>query len=534
MDATPACRPLALPGEHANPSDTREPLPSPPVERRVPETIPPRPLDSPLIVRTRGGGGIPSRPDTFFYRGVAGGADSGTGHGENGTARSRTALLNPLLRPVWGAAAAAARLAAALAPDADAKLIRSFRARRGVLSRIRDSARTRDPDRPLIWLHAPSVGEGLQARPVLEALRAAHPTAQLAYTWFSPSAERFARGLDVDLCEVLPFDGHREAEVLLAAWRPTVLAFVKLDVWPVLAERARAAGVRTALVSATLAPTSGRQGRLARALLHDAYAGLDAVGAISADDAARLAALGVPAGRIRVTGDTRMDQVWRRAAGVGPDHPVRGLVRDRAGAAGAAAPPEDLSSHGPVLVAGSTWPADEAVLLPAAARWLQATPGARLIIAPHEPTPAHLEPIERWAAREGIPIRRLPAVEGGADAIPWSVLLVDRVGVLGDLYALGDMAFVGGGFHGAGLHSVLEPAAFGLPVLFGPRHGNAREAGELVARGGAFVVTAAREIEALLADRAGGSAAGTAARGLVREGCGATERVVRMLGELVL
>ncbi len=399
--------------------------------------------------------------------------------------------------------------------------MRSLRARRGVLDRIRESAAARDLTRPLVWLHAPSVGEGLQARPVLEALRAAYPEWQLAYTYFSPSAEAFARKLDVDLCEVLPFDGAREARVLLDAWQPDILAFVKLDVWPVLAESANARGVRTTLVSATLAPNSGRQGAWAGALLRDAYASLDAVGAISSDDAARLVSLGVRPDRVQVTGDTRMDQVWARAQAVIAGHPVRALLGDRSG---------------PVLVCGSTWPADEAVLLPAVQAWLSANPTARVIIAPHEPTASHLEPIERWADKQALHLARLSRAEA-QPAAPWRVLLVDRVGSLGELYALGTIAFVGGGFHNAGLHSVLEPAAFALPVLFGPRHTNAREAGELVATGGAFAVSSADQLRALLNDfsrnERARTTAGESAQALVRSGLGSTQRVLTLLSPLV-
>lgn len=384
----------------------------------------------------------------------------------------------------------------------------------------------RDPARPLIWLHAPSVGEGLQARPVLEALRRTHPEWQLAYSWFSPSAEAFAARLDVELRAPLPFDGRPEADAMLNAWAPDVLAFVKLDVWPVLAERAQARGVRSALISATLAPNSGRQGAFARALLGEAYAGLHAVGAISADDASRLHALGVPAARLGVTGDTRMDQVWARAHAISPTHSVWGLLPEA----------ERRAPRPPLLVAGSTWPADEAILRPALGSWLAQSPTARCIIAPHEPTPAHLAPIEQWARAEGIALQRLGAVERDA-SLKWRVLLVDRIGVLGDLYALASIAFVGGGFHDAGLHSVLEPAAFGVPVLFGPRHRNAREAGALLQSGGAVVVpdvSALRSaLDGLTQNPRRRLEAGNHARALVEAGRGGTERVVALLERLV-
>lgn len=401
--------------------------------------------------------------------------------------------------------------------------MRSLRARRDALALVRAQAARRDPTRPLVWLHAPSVGEGLQARPILEALRAAHPDWQLAYTWFSPSADTFATRLDVDLRAVLPFDGAHEADTILEVWRPDVLAFVKLDVWPVLAERAHARGIRLALLSATLAPTSGRRGAIARALLGDAYAALDAVGAIADDDAQRLHALGVARDRITVTGDTRMDQVWQRMESVRADHPVRRLR---------------VEASAPVLVAGSTWPADESVLLPAVRAWCEAHPTARLIIAPHEPTDAHLAPIEAWARDAGLPCARLGIAEAqSSPADGWRVLLVDRVGVLGDLYALADIAFVGGGFHDAGLHSVLEPAAFGVPVLFGPRHRNAREAGELAECGGATVVRTADDLrdtlDRLTIDAEARRTAGARARALVQQGLGSTLRARALVEALV-
>ncbi|HEX5725842.1 MAG TPA: hypothetical protein VFX98_10285, partial [Longimicrobiaceae bacterium] len=135
----------------------------------------------------------------------------------------------------------------------------------------------------------------------------------------------------------------------------------------------------------------------------------------------------------------------------------------------------------------------------------------------------------------GLAHARLSALDAGP--VP-EVVVVDRVGVLGDLYAVADLAYVGGGFGTKGLHSVLEPAAFGAPVLFGPRHANAREAAGLIDAGGAFEVTAESELAArlctLLSDEGERAAAGEAARGYVQAGLGAAERgaevVERLLG----
>ena len=365
-------------------------------------------------------------------------------------------------------------------------------------------------------MHAPSVGEGLQARPVLELVRQRHPEIQLAYTHFSPSAESFARSLDVDFRDYLPFDTVSNARVALDTLRPTAIVFSKLDVWPTLTAAAHSLGVRLGLVSATLASSSSRRSRLATALLRDAYATLDKVGAIDPADADRLVALGVRADAITVTGDTRYDQVWARARNVD----LEGALLRR------------LASRRLTIVAGSTWPADEAALLPAFVSARRDVSDARLIIAPHEPTAVHLEPIERWAAREGLQLRRLGEATGVTE-----VVLVDRVGVLGDLYALADVAFVGGGFHDAGLHSVLEPAAFGAPVLFGPRHAMSRDAGVLIARGGARSasdrLTLADALIKWSTDRAARATAGEHALATVRDGLGAAARSLAVVESLL-
>ena len=417
--------------------------------------------------------------------------------------------MNPALRLGYRAAGQLARGLAAVAPRGDSKVARALAARRGIRDRFAAWGRTgRDASRPLLWVHAPSVGEGLQARPVLEEFRRARPEVQLAYTHFSPSAASFAAGLDVDFRDYLPFDTVGDARAVLDALRPTALVFSKLDVWPLLVEAAAGRGVALGLISATLAGSSSRRAPVPSALLGGAYARLDAVGAIDPEDAARLVALGVRAGAVSITGDTRYDQVWARAQRADRDSPILAPLR----------------STRPTLVAGSTWPADEGPLLDAWAALRARLPEGRLVVAPHEPTADHLAPIERWASRAGMRLARL-GVEGAANA---DVVLVDRVGVLGDLYALADAAYVGGGFHAAGLHSVLEPAAFGAPVLFGPRHQASRDARLLLqAGGGATGATSAELLERLsawLSDVGARRATGARARRVVEEGLGAARR----------
>ncbi len=151
--------------------------------------------------------------------------------------------MNFLLAGAYEGAVQVARAAAAVAPPGGGKVLATFRARRGIRARYeRWSKDARNTERPLVWMHASSVGEGLQARPVLERLRSDQPHLQLAYTFFSPSAERFARSLDADFAEYLPFDSRGDARAALDALSPRVLAFSKLDVWPALVAAARKRG----------------------------------------------------------------------------------------------------------------------------------------------------------------------------------------------------------------------------------------------------------------------------------------------------
>jgi 3-deoxy-D-manno-octulosonic-acid transferase len=425
--------------------------------------------------------------------------------------------VNSLLRIPYALAGLVTEALVRVVPAGDSKFRRGLSARRDVVDRFANwAAKNRDSARPLVWFHAPSVGEGLQALPVIELLRTRRPDVQVVYTFYSPSAEHFAQTVNADYSDFLPFDTVPHAASIVAALRPDALVFSKLDVWPALTERAAAAGVPVGVISATLPESSGRRGFFGRALLGDAYRAIERVGAIDEKDAERLREQGVHADRITITGDTRYDQVWTRAM------------------KSPSALTQSLRSSRPTLVAGSTWPSDEEHLLPAWLRIREKIPDARLIIAPHEVTDAHLRSIERWASDNALRLERLDSKRtSSAD-----VILVDRYGVLGDLYALADVAYVGGGFQSAGLHSVLEPAAFGAPVLFGPRNEKSRDAARLIDVGGGAEIKGAVDLSIRLGDWLGSTtardSAGSCARTMVQHGVGAAERSYQLVTTLLL
>ncbi len=417
--------------------------------------------------------------------------------------------------------------AAPLVARFDKKVARGLDGRRGLAARLAAwAAAQRNTKRPLVWMHAPSVGEGLQAKPVLETLRAEHPDWQLAFTFFSPSAERLAKNLPVDIADYLPLDRPSEVEAVLDALQPTALVFSKLDVWPELTLAAARRQVKLGLISATVAPDSSRLRWPTRKWSAPAYRALDRVGTISEEDGERLEMLGARPETIAVTGDTRYDSVAERAARL--DRTREPLARL------ATTAPETFT-----IVAGSTWPSDEAVLLPAFADLLHQLPTARLLLAPHEPNPDHLAGIAERLRHLKLPRPvRLSQLE---HAKPGPVIVVDRVGILADLYSVGDTAFVGGGFHRAGLHSVLEPAVFGVPITFGPQWRMSRDAALLLEQGGAVALPPPGDARHPLHsqwlvwhhDPAARKSAGKAAKKTVDDGRGAAERTAALVWGLV-
>lgn len=379
----------------------------------------------------------------------------------------------------------------------------------------------RDRTRPLAWFHAPSVGEGLQAREVIEALRLLRPELQLLYTHYSPSAEQFAASLPVDHADYLPYDRPEEMRRVLEAVTPELLVFTKLDLWPELATAAAARGTAVAMIAATVTRDSGRLRWPARLATQSGYAVLQRVGAIAEDDAARLITLGVHPERVVVTGDPRVDSVCAVVDAIATDDSLT-----------------QLADPAVTLVAGSTWPRDEAILLEAFVRVRTSHPAARLLLVPHEPTEPHLRDVEAYAARLGLPTPvRLGALPDGATP---SILLGDRVGILARLYANGMLSYVGGGWGNAGIHSVLEPAAWGRPVIIGPRDRGSRDAALLHRADGLTALPAEGAVNALdllwsvhLADPNATAALGATNRAALEGERGAAGRNAELLNQVL-
>ena len=323
-----------------------------------------------------------------------------------------------------------------------------------------------------IWMHCASLGEYEQGRPVLDALRSELPDARILLTFFSPSGYLpAAKSSRADLVCYLPADAPRAATDFVALARPDVAVFVRYEFWYFFLRALRNAAVPTVLLAASFRPDQiffRAYGGMFRRMLRW-YARI-----LLADDASlRLLEQHGLAANAAVTGDTRFDR-------------VTAILQDERDIAKAA----DFSKGYITLVAGSTWPKDEAAL---AAAWPSLPADCRMIIAPHEPGATQVSAIESlFPAGQCI---RFSTYWPGSTA---RILIIDNIGMLSRLYRYGQVAYIGGGFAKSGVHNVLEPLVYGLPVVMGPHYHKFPEAVAAVEAGYAHSANDEGEVEKLL------------------------------------
>lgn len=373
-------------------------------------------------------------------------------------------------------------------------------------------------DFKIIWFHSASLGEFEQGKPLIAGLKERYgEKIKIVVSFFSPSGYEPARNYPLaDLVFYLPLDTPFQARKLIHLLQPDIWILLKYDVWPNHVWAAAELKIPIFLVSASLPPSSKRLYPGIRSLNRWVYRHLQMIFAISPADAQRFQQMGLEATRIITVGETRYDQVYLRSQSV---QNQKDLLRR-------------FSFEGRKLVAGSTWEVDEKYLIKAFKVLSPQYPDLRLILVPHEPSPRRLGSISQELKKHGlVPIftsqtKNLEAPDSN------QVIIVDQIGILAGLYAVADIAFVGGGF-GAGIHNVMEPAAMGKPVLFGPAIHKALEAIRLLERGGGKVVKNDLELiswlSRLLDHPALLQRMGEAARNLILENRGATDKILKYL-----
>lgn len=396
------------------------------------------------------------------------------------------------------------------------KVRRGIEGRRNLFADLeRDAHRLQGTSR--IWFHSSSMGEFEQAKPIIAVLKKKYPYLDVIVTFFSPSGYEHSKSykLATIVCYI-PFDFAVDMKRFIGIIRPTAAVMVRYDVWPNAIWELEKAGIPIFIASATMKKDSLRKLPLLRGFHRRLYSGLSHILAVSEADVSSFADFGRLDCVVEAAGDTRFDQVMMR----------RDDALKRPGL------PRAVIDGKRVLVIGQNWDADDDVVIPALLRLSESTKHLLVVIVPHEPTEENLADVERRLEGK-LTCLRMSELAGYAGE---QVILVDSVGGLVALYQHADVVYVGGGFR-QGVHNVLEPAVFGLPVLYGPKHTNSQEAVALAAAGGGFVVRTSAEVYELLhqlfSDENKRLAAGSIARSFVVDHCGATERFLAYIEPLI-
>jgi len=351
-------------------------------------------------------------------------------------------------------------------PIGGARFSRSIAGRREALAQWCGWASRQRTQGPLVWVHAASVGEGLAVEPVVRRLRAAIPDVQIIHTHSSPSVLPWPGSFGADAVGFVPRDEPGPVSAVIEALKPTLVLFSRGDLWPEVVAQARKRGLPVVVSGATVRPSSKRLNQPVRTLFRHHYDSIAWVGAVSDSDAERWIRLGTRPDVVTVTGDPRHDQVVERLPNLAPLEPLLAWRRGKT-----------------VLVAGSTHPQDESVLLQALAVVREAVPSVGLVVVPHDPPGrVRLDRIAKLAKQSGIALTHWA---GGPVSPNVPCVVVSLLGILGDVYAYGDIAYVGGGFRRGHLHSTVEPAAYGLPIIVGPERPGTADAALLLKTGAA-------------------------------------------------
>ncbi len=315
---------------------------------------------------------------------------------------------------------------------------------------------------PCIWMHVASLGEYEQGLPILEKIRLAYPSHKLVLTFFSPSGYEVKKDTKAaDLVLYLPMDTHSNAKLFLDTLKPKLAIFIKYEIWPNYLNQLKQRNIPTVLVSAIFSkqqiffkPWGGFMRKSLQAFTQF----------FVQDEKSEVLLNSISLNNVAISGDTRFDRVSEILQ---RNNLLTFMDSFKAGIF--------------CMVAGSTWPEDEDILINHINSSLG---GIKYVLAPHAIKPAHIEKIKEAITKKVVCFSEMKVEE---DISTYDVLIVDAIGLLTKIYSYADVAYVGGGF-ATGLHNTLEPAVYGIPVIIGPEYQGFKEAEDLVHQKGIKVV----------------------------------------------
>lgn len=355
-----------------------------------------------------------------------------------------------------------------------------------------------------VWVHAASLGEFEQGRPLIEAIKAKHPEQKIVLSFYSPSGYEVRKNYNMaDLVCYLPADGPGNAKKFISAINPTAVYFVKYEFWHFFLKevwRRKLPLYGVSMIFRKQQPFFSTWGDWFREML-TFFTHIYVQDKVSGD---LLDSINVKA--YSVVGDTRFDRVRQIADNAKDVASVKAFVEGAQN----------------VIVAGSTWPPDEEILFDYINR---PDTNVKLVIAPHEIDKARVDSL---CSKLKVPYARFTD-EAQDDLAQKKVFVVNTIGVLSSIYRYGNVTYVGGGF-GVGIHNTLEPAIYGLPVIFGPNHKRFKEAVDLIECGGGFTISSKEDFNKVIgkfySDDAALKAAGKAAGDYCQSMLGATKVIL--------
>jgi 3-deoxy-D-manno-octulosonic-acid transferase len=324
----------------------------------------------------------------------------------------------------------------------------------------------------VIWLHCPSLGEYEQGLPVFQALKKQYKNHKFVMTFFSPSGYEIRKNNPIaDVVVYLPLDQKATVKSFLDVIHPELVVFVKYDLWPNYLLELKHRNIHTVLISALFRPSQPYfrvYGRWLKKLLFT----FDHI--FTQDTASKTLLNSIGYSAVTVSGDTRFDRVGNQLK---MDNTLDFIA--------------EFKDHKTCVVAGSTWPEDEALLIDYINSSSEAT---KFIIAPHN--------IDLNQIKSMIKRLKKPTVcysnYANETLEDKSVFIVDTIGLLSKIYSYADIAYIGGGMGASGLHNTLEAATFGLPIVIGKNYQKFPEAKAMLSKGGLFSIHTFESLESTL------------------------------------
>lgn len=358
------------------------------------------------------------------------------------------------------------------------------------------------PGETYTWFHAASLGEFEQGRPVIEALKKQHPATKILLTFFSPSGYEIRKQYaGADIIIYLPFDTRKNAEQLLQIIPISKAIFIKYEFWPNYFQALKKRNIPFYSIAAIF-----RQEQLFFKPFGKWYLNLlkDFTHIFVQDENSSDLLKTHQITQHTIAGDTRFDRVLEIASQAKEIPLIEKFAKNAS----------------LVLIAGSTWPADEAILV----RWMKDNPDSRLIIVPHEIHDAHIQAILKLCEKDAIRFTKANA----DNILSYRCLILDTMGMLSSVYRYGNLAYVGGGF-GVGIHNITEAAVWQIPVIFGPNYHKFREAKDLIELRGAKPITNYDELQNAILFFKNNPESGKMAGAYVRKNGGATGNILLQL-----